>query len=164
MTIIDAALLGGRPPRVYLNPRPIVLASQVDITGTSLADVTGLSVPLAAGVTYAIETLLRVRTSATNCGWMFDFNGPAFSYYASHWQIPTTQVAAPAFRTYAAYDAGGGGATSGLGVINTDALAIGRCLIRPSAAGSLIVRARRGTNAGTISIMPGSQILAIPQE
>lgn len=162
MSVIDAALLAGRPPRAYLNPVPVILRSTKTNNTANYADVTGLEVNLAAGVTYIIEAYLRFQSSATNCAPAFDFNGPATTFYNAMWSIPTTDTAAPTARHSRSYDFNT--STSGVGIANSDYLAHARALIQPSAAGVLAVRFRRGVNAGTISVFVGSHIVAIPLE
>lgn len=162
MSLIDAALLAGRSPRAYLNPVPVLLTATRTNATTAFADITGLSVPLAAGVLYRIGVMLRFQSSSGACAPAFDLNGPAFTYYVASWMIPTSDTAAASSRQSRAYDVNT--ATAGVGTINVDYLALCTALIRPSAAGTLIGRFKRGASAGTISVLAGSSIVAEPLE
>jgi hypothetical protein len=135
----------------------VTLGSDVSLTSTSLADVTGLSFSVTSGTTYRFAALLVFTSAATTTGLQLSVNGPAsptmLSYYMN-WPSSTGTVAFVQWQV--AYDASA--ISTGVPVANTPLIATIEGIIKPSASGTFIVRGATEVAASAITIKAGSTL------
>ncbi len=125
------------------------LASDVTNSTTTIANVTGLSFPVAASTDYRMRCSLMYRSAAIGTGIKVSVTGPAtptavtgmFQTYVSALASATTQGS-----LFRAYD--GGVASTGVDTANVDT------------PGTLDVTFRNGANAGTLQVRFNSEVAA----
>lgn len=125
----------------------LVTTADVNNDTTSWADITGLSIPVLAGKTYAFSAAILYQTNATTTGARFGVNGPATPTYLRLAGIGTVTVSASAAAvstqtaSVSAYDTSAIGAqTTGPGTV--DSLAVIEGTIVPSADGTFAMRSQ----------------------
>lgn len=123
------------------------LTADVSNNTTTIANVTGLSFPVAASTDYRMRCSLMYRSAATTTGIKVSVTGPATPTAVTG--MFTTYVSAAAAATvqgglFRAYD--GGAASSGVDTINVDT------------PGVLDVTFRNGANAGTLQVRFNSEV------
>ena len=129
-----------------------MISSDVTTTGTSYANITGLSFPVVAGKRYWFKFVI-VNTSASNStGSGFSINGPSFSNLMYWSYYPSSTTAAQYNNAVSTYDSGvitGNNATRGLVTIEG--------IIDASASGNVIGRIA-SENANTSTAKAGSVV------
>jgi hypothetical protein len=134
----------------------VTLGSDViNSSGNSMADVTGLSFPVTAGVTYRFSALIVYSAAATTTGSRWAINGPATSLlaYSSHYPLTITSET---FNSAAAYDFP---STSNASSVNTTGnIAIIDGVIKPSASGTVVVRFASEVGGSAITAKTGSSL------
>lgn len=124
---------------------PIVkLAVDQAISVTTLTDITGLSLPIAANADLMFEALIIWQSAATTTGIRIAINGPAGAVEVTALAEIQTSAAAFALQLHTGYQ--GGAATTSIDTANA------RRVARLSGV------VRNGPNAGTLSIQVASEV------
>jgi hypothetical protein len=123
-------------------------------TTTTLADVTGLSFSVKAGVSYRFEFFVVYQTAATTTGITLSVNGPASPTALAFWVDVPSNATTRVLGNRRTYDTGATGA--GVDTINSNVLAIVRGVITPSADGTLIVRYASEVGSSGVTVKAGS--------
>ncbi len=148
---------------IDLVPEPrlstVRLAADVTNNTTTLANVTGLAIALAANSTYAIDARVMFQTAATNTGLRLTQTVPSGATHVAQWNTPTSLTA----RTLANQRAADTGAAStGVDVANANTLATGSFLVITGAtAGTLQIRFASEVGGSNAVIKAGSNLVAI---
>ena len=131
---VDMTLLGSADTRLTTAR----LAADVTNNTTTLTNVTGLAIALAANSTYTIDAKVMFQTAATATGIRLTQTAPAGATVVAQWNTPTSLTA----RTLANQRAADtGAATTGVDVANANTLASASLLVITGAtAGSLQIR------------------------
>lgn len=103
----------------------------------TIADVTGLSFPVSANVTYAFKFFIVYSAAATTTGSRWAINGPAttFMNYTSQYTLTATSITNNA--GLSAYNLPAASSASSL---TTNNIAIIEGIIRPSSSGTVVAR------------------------
>lgn len=129
------------------------LSADVFQTTVTLADVTGLQIPVTAGQDFEFEWLIAFRTAATTTGLALTINGPANSLLAFQVRVPISATA-EVVRHGGAFNAEALG--TGVDAANAPRLAVIRGVIRPTANGDLIPRYRSEIAGSEVRVLAGS--------
>jgi hypothetical protein len=148
---------------IDLVPEPrlstVRLAADVTNSTTTLANVTGLAIALAANSTYAIDARVMFQTAATNTGLRLTQTVPGGATHVAQWNTPTSLTA----RTLANQRAADTGAAStGVDAANANTLATGSFLVITGAtAGNLQIRFASEVGGSNAVVKAGSNRVAI---
>jgi hypothetical protein len=148
---------------IDLVPEPrlstVRLAADVTNNTTTLANVTGLAIPLAANSTYAIDARVMFQTAAANTGLRLTQTLPGGTTHVAQWNTPTSLTA----RTLANQRAADtGAATTGVDAANASTLATASFLVITGAtAGNLQIRFASEVGGSNAVIKAGSNLVAI---
>ena len=148
---------------IDLVPEPrlttVRLAADVTNNTTTLANVTGLAIALAANSTYAIDARVMFQTAATNTGLRLTQTVPSGATHVAQWNTPTSLTA----RTLANQRAADTGAAStGVDAANANTLATGSFLVITGAtAGNLQIRFASEVGGSNAVVKAGSNLVAI---
>ena len=148
---------------IDLVPEPrlstVRLAADVTNSTTTLANVTGLAIALAANSTYAIDARVMFQTAATNTGLRLTQTVPSGATHVAQWNTPTSLTA----RTLANQRAADTGAAStGVDAANANTLATGSFLVITGAtAGNLQIRFASEVGGSNAVVKAGSNLVAI---
>ena len=125
-------------------------------TATALADATGLSFALTSGRFYSFQFWIRFSTAATTTGAQFAINAPANSYivYRVDTSLTAAAAGAPTVRTARAVNVGT--ASASVDAIGGDLLCLISGVVKPSAGGTLIVRAGTEVAGSGVTVKSGS--------
>lgn len=136
----------------------VTLASDVvnsNATANTLADVTGLSFSVTAGVTYRFEAMIAYTSASTNTGSRWTINGPAsptlLSYTSRYTITATTQTTNFA----SAYSIPTSSNASSLAAGN---IAIIQGIIKPAASGTVVIRFASEVANSAITAKAGSTL------
>jgi hypothetical protein len=134
------------------------LAADVTNSTTTLANVTGLALALAANSTYQVDAQVMFQTAATTTGIRLTQTVPASATVVAQWNTPTSLTAVTAANQRAA-DAGA--ATTAIDAANANTLATASLLVMTGAtAGSLQIRFASEVAASNAVIKAGSSLVA----
>lgn len=137
----------------------VKLASDVTNNTTTLANVTGLALSLAANSTYQVEGQVLFQTAATTTGIRLTQTVPAGASVAAQWNTPTS-LTASTIANQRTTDAGA--ASTAIDAANANALATASLLVITGAtAGSLQIRFATEVAASNAVIKAGSNLVAI---
>ena len=148
---------------IDLVPEPrlstVRLAADVTNNTTTLANVTGLAVALAANSTYQIDGQVMFQTAATATGIRLTQTVPTGATVVAQWNTPTTLTATTLANQRAA-DAGA--ATTAIDTANANTLATTSILVVTGAtAGNLQIRFASEVAASNAVVKAGSNLVAI---
>ena len=151
---VDMTLLGSADTRLTT----VRLAADVTNNTTTLANVTGLAIALAANSTYTIDAKVMFQTAATATGIRLTQTAPAGATVVAQWNTPTSLTA----RTLANQRAADtGAATTGVDVANANTLACGSLLVMTGAtAGNLQIRFASEVAGSNAVVKAGSHLVA----
>ena len=151
---LDLTLSGGNDARLTAAR----LSADVTNGTVTLADVTGLSVALAANSTYAIEGKVMFQTAATTTGIRLTQTVPTGATVVAQWNTPTSLTASTLANQRAA-DAGA--ASTAIDTANANTLASGSLLVITGAtAGNLQIRFASEVAASNAVVKAGSNLVA----
>lgn len=126
-------------------------------TANTLADVTGLSFPVSAGLTYKFRFVIFYTAAATTTGSRWTINGPAFAAgnlrYRSEYTLTATSRTFNEGQT--AYNAPAAANASSLTALN---MAVIEGTITPSAGGSVVARFASEIASSAIVAKAGSYV------
>jgi hypothetical protein len=148
---------------IDLVPEPrlstVRLAADVTNSTTTLANVTGLAIALAANSTYAIDARVMFQMAATNTGLRLTQTVPSGATHVAQWNTPTSLTA----RTLANQRAADTGAAStGVDAANANTLATGSFVVITGAtAGTLQLRFASEVGGSNAVVKAGSNLVAI---
>ena len=153
-TWVDMTLLGSADTRLTTAR----LAADVTNNTTTLANVTGLAIALAANSTYAIDAKVMFQTAATGTGLRLTQTVPTGATVVAQWNTPTSLTA----RTLANQRAADtGAATTGVDVANANTLATASLLVVTGAtAGNLQIRFASEVAGSNAVVKAGSNLVA----
>lgn len=148
---------------IDLVPEPrlstVRLAADVTNSTTTLANVTGLAVALAANSTYQIDGQVMFQTAATTTGIRLTQTVPTGSTVVAQWNTPTSLTASTLANQRAA-DAGA--TTTAIDTANANTLATTSILvINGATAGSLQIRFASEVAGSNAVVKAGSNLVAI---
>ena len=151
---VDMTLLGSADTRLTTAR----LAADVTNNTTTLANVTGLAIALAANSTYTIDAKVMFQTAATATGIRLTQTAPAGATVVAQWNTPTSLTA----RTLANQRAADtGAATTGVDMANANTLASGSLLVMTGAtAGNLQIRFASEVAGSNAVVKAGSHLVA----
>ena len=150
----DLTQPGGNDSRL----NTLCLAADVTNSTVTLADVTGLSLALAANSTYAVEAKVMFQTAATTTGIRLTQTVPTGATVVAQWNTPTSLTASTLANQRAA-DAGA--ASTAIDVANANTLASGSLLVITGAtAGNLQIRFASEIAASNAVVKAGSNLVA----
>ena len=151
---VDMTLLGSADTRLTT----VRLAADVTNNTTTLTNVTGLAIALAANSTYTIDAKVMFQTAATATGIRLTQTAPAGATVVAQWNTPTSLTA----RTLANQRAADtGAATTGVDVANANTLACGSLLVMTGAtAGNLQIRFASEVAGSNAVVKAGSHLVA----
>ncbi len=151
---VDMTLLGSADTRLTTAR----LAADVTNNTTTLTNVTGLAIALAANSTYTIDAKVMFQTAATATGIRLTQTVPAGATVVAQWNTPTSLTA----RTLANQRAADtGAATTGVDVANANTLACGSLLVMTGAtAGNLQIRFASEVAGSNAVVKTGSHLVA----
>ena len=151
---VDMTLLGSADTRLTTAR----LVADVTNNTTTLANVTGLAIALAANSTYTIDAKVMFQTAATATGIRLTQTAPAGATVVAQWNTPTSLTA----RTLANQRAADtGAATTGVDVANANTLACGSLLVMTGAtAGNLQIRFASEVAGSNAVVKAGSHLVA----
>ena len=151
---VDMTLLGSADTRLTTAR----LAADVTNNTTTLTNVTGLAIALAANSTYTIDAKVMFQTAATATGIRLTQTAPAGATVVAQWNTPTSLTA----RTLANQRAADtGAATTGVDVANANTLASGLILVITGAtAGNLQIRFASEVAGSNAVVKAGSNLVA----
>jgi len=127
------------------------VTTQFDKTDVTLANITGLSLAVAAGQTYAFEAFLMIDITSTG-GWKVAIAGTATATAIRYYIHSEVGVTSNVNSQQTALGGADGANSSGLGV----GYIIIRGLITVNAAGTLTCQFAQNSAAGTSSVLVGS--------
>lgn len=143
--VIDARLTTAR-----------VTADVINST-TTLANATGLALPLAANTTYAVEAKVVFQTVITTTGIRLTQSVPAGAMVVAQWLTPISLVAVTVANQRAADT---GAASTGIDVANSNTLACGSLsIVTGATAGNLQIRFASEIAASNAVIKAGSNLV-----
>lgn len=153
-TWVDMTLLGSTDTRLTTAR----LGADVANNTTTLANVTGLAIALAANSTYTIDAKVMFQTAATATGIRLTQTVPTGATVVAQWNTPTSLTA----RTLANQRAAdSGAATTGVDVANANTLASGSILVITGAtAGNLQIRFASEVAGSNAVVKAGSNLVA----
>lgn len=148
---------------IDLVPEPrlstIRLAADVTNNTTTLANVTGLALALAANSTYQIDGQVMFQTAATTTGIRLTQTVPTGATVVAQWNTPTSLTASTLANQRAA-DAGA--ATTAIDTANANTLATASILVITGAtAGNLQIRFASEVAGSNAVVKAGSNLVAI---
>lgn len=151
---VDMTLLGSADTRLTTAR----LAADVTNNTTTLANVTGLAIALAANSIYTIDAKVMFQTAATATGIRLTQTAPAGATVVAQWNTPTSLTA----RTLANQRAADtGAATTGVDMANANTLASGSLLVMTGAtAGNLQIRFASEVAGSNAVVKAGSHLVA----
>ena len=153
-TWVDMTLLGSTDTRLTTAR----LAADVTNNTTTLANVTGLAIALAANSTYAIDAQVMFQTAATTTGIRLTQTVPAGATVVAQWSTPTS-LTASTLANQRAVDVGA--ATTAIDTANANTLARGSILVVTGAtAGNLQIRFASEVAASNAVVKAGSNLVA----
>lgn len=151
---VDMTLLGSADTRLATAR----LAADVTNNTTTLANVTGLAIALAANSTYAIDAQVMFQTAATTTGIRLTQTVPAGVTVVAQWSTPTS-LTASTLANQRAVDVGA--ATTAIDTANANTLARGSILVVTGAtAGNLQIRFASEVAASNAVVKAGSNLVA----
>jgi hypothetical protein len=151
---VDMTLLGSADTRLTTAR----LAADVTNNTTTLANVTGLAIALAANSTYAIDAQVMFQTAATTTGIRLTQTVPTGATVVAQWSTPTSLTASTLANQRAA-DVGA--ATTAIDTANANTLARGSILVVTGAtAGNLQIRFASEVAASNAVVKAGSNLVA----
>lgn len=124
-------------------------------TANTLADITGLTVPLVAGQRMAFEAWIRFLSAAGTTGARFTVNGPTFDELTYDSSVPLSSTSETQNRSLGAYDLPAA-ANASVPQTALGNLAVVRGIIRPTANGSLQFRFASEIANSAITVKAGS--------
>lgn len=142
-------------------PRLSTVRLSADVTNntTTLANVTGLALALAANSTYQVDGQVMFQTAATTTGIRLTQTVPTGATVVAQWSTPTSLTAATLANQRAA-DAGA--ATTAIDTANANTLATASILVVTGAtAGNLQIRFASEVAASNAVVKAGSNLVAI---
>lgn len=153
-TWVDMTLLGSADTRLTTAR----LAADVTNNTTTLANVTGLAITLAANSTYMIDAKVMFLTAATATGIRLTQTLPTGATVVAQWSTPTSLTA----RTLANQRAADtGAATTGIDLANANTLASGSILVITGVtAGNLQIRFASEVAGSNAVVKAGSHLVA----
>ena len=134
----------------------VALSADQQSTVTALADVTGLSVPVTAGVSRRFRFDVVFRTAATTTGIGLALTYPAASTFAATARIPIGADGAGGELQGWVTSSGDAVVGTGVQAINTDYLATVEGVIVPTATGVVQLRFRSEIAASAVTVRAGS--------
>ena len=135
------------------------LAADVTNNTTTLANVTGLAIALAANSTYAIDAQVMFQTDATTTGIQLTQTVPPGATVVAQWNTPISLTTSTLANQRAADS---GAATTGVDVANANTLASGSILvITGETAGNLQIRFASEVANSKAVVKAGSNLVAI---
>jgi hypothetical protein len=153
-TWVDMTLLGSTDTRLTTAR----LAADVTNNTTTLANVTGLAIALAANSTYAIDAQVMFQTAAITTGIRLTQTVPAGATVVAQWSTPTSLTASTLANQRAA-DVGA--ATTAIDTANANTLAMGSILVVTGATpGNLQIRFASEVAASNAVVKAGSNLVA----
>ena len=151
---VDMTLLGSADTRLTTAR----LAADVTNNTTTLANVTGLAIALAANSTYTIDAKVMFQTAATATGIRLTQTVPTGATVVAQWNTPTS-LTARALANQRAADTGA--ATTGVDVANANTLATASFLVITGAtAGNLQIRFASEVAGSNAVVKAGSHLVA----
>ena len=151
---VDMTLLGSTDTRLATAR----LAADVTNNTTTLANVTGLAIALAANSTYTIDAKVMFQTAATATGIRLTQTVPVGATVVAQWNTPTSLTARTLANQLAADT---GAATTGVDVANANTLACGSLLVMTGAtAGNLQIRFASEVAGSNAVVKAGSHLVA----
>ena len=142
-------------------PRLSTLRLAADVTNntTTLANVTGLALALAANSTYQIDGRVMFQTAATTTGIRLTQTVPSGATVVAQWNTPTSLTASTLANQRAA-DAGA--TTTAIDTANANTLATTSILVITAAtAGNLQIRFASEVSGSKAVVKAGSNLVAI---
>ena len=148
---------------IDLVPEPrlstVRLAADVTNNTTTLANVTGLALALAANSTYQIDGRVMFQTAATTTGIRLTQTVPSGATVVAQWNTPTSLTASTLANQRAA-DAGA--TTTAIDTANANTLATTSILVITAAtAGNLQIRFASEVSGSKAVVKAGSNLVAI---
>ncbi len=148
---------------IDLVPEPrlstVRLAADVTNNTTTLANVTGLALALAANSTYQIDGRVMFQTAATTTGIRLTQTVPSGATVVAQWNTPTSLTASTLANQRAA-DAGA--TTTAIDTANANTLATTSILVVTAAtAGNLQIRFASEVSGSKAVVKAGSNLVAI---
>ena len=148
---------------IDLVPEPrlstVCLAADVTNNTTTLANVTGLALALAANSTYQIDGRVMFQTAATTTGIRLTQTVPSGATVVAQWNTPTSLTASTLANQRAA-DAGA--TTTAIDTANANTLATTSILVITAAtAGNLQIRFASEVSGSKAVVKAGSNLVAI---
>ena len=148
---------------IDLVPEPrlstVRLAADVTNNTTTLANVTGLALALAANSTYQVHGRIMFQTAATTNGIRLTQTVPSGATVVAQWSTPTSLTASTLANQRAA-DAGA--TTTAIDTANANTLATTSILVITAAtAGNLQIRCASEVSGSTAVAKAGSNLVAI---
>lgn len=123
---------------------------------TSYTDVTDLSFPVVAGVTYHINVWILAECSNTGGGVCLTANGPAFTYYSARYEGSQTAGGSVIRSDITAYNSLGSLADpTSVTAANTPYIFQLQAVLVPSANGTFTARVKRGGASGNVAVRAG---------
>ena len=124
-------------------------------TANTLADVTGLSFNVTAGITYRFEAVIAYNSAATTTGSRWTINGPASPTLLSYTSSYPTSSTGQTNNYAAAYSIP---AASNASSLTTGNLALLTGIIKPSASGTVVIRFASEVSNSAITAKAGSTL------
>jgi hypothetical protein len=121
-----------------------------------MVNTTGLAFPVTAGRTYRFECFVVFRTAATTTGLKLGLTCPAFSVLAAHANIPIALDGTAAMLHGTLSSSGDSVVGTGIGVVNTDHLAVINGLFVPTANGTVQVQHASEVSGSAVTVRAGS--------
>ena len=148
---------------IDLVPEPrlstVRLAADVTNNTTTLANVTGLALALAANSTYQVHGRIMFQTAATTTGIRLTQTVPSGATVVAQWSTPTSLTASTLANQRAA-DAGA--TTTAIDIANANTLATTSILVITAAtAGNLQIRFASEVSGSKAVVKAGSNLVAI---
>ncbi|BCB28174.1 hypothetical protein SKTS_30600 [Sulfurimicrobium lacus] len=151
---VDMTLLGSADTRLTTAR----LAADVTNNTTTLANVTGLAIALAANSTYAIDAQVMFQTAETTTGIRLTQTVPTGATVVAQWSTPTS-LTASTLANQRAVDVGA--ATTAIDTANANTLARGSILVVTGAtAGNLQICFASEVAASNAVVKAGSNLVA----
>lgn len=124
-------------------------------TANTLADVTGLSFAVTAGVTYRFEAMIAYTSAATNTGSRWTINGPASPTLLNYTSTYTITATSQTVNYATAYSIP---AASNASSLAAGSIAIIKGIIKPSASGTVVIRFASEVANSAITAKAGSTL------
>ena len=151
---VDLMQPGGNDTRLTTTS----LTADVTNSTVTLADVTGLSIALAASSTYAIEARVMFQTAATTTGIRLTQTTPTGAIVVAQWNTPSS-LTASTLANQRAIDTGA--ASTSIDSANANTLASASLLVITAAtAGNLQIRFASEIAASNAVVKAGSNLVA----